>query len=79
MKEVDYKFYTELKSNSISLAQVPKSVKTSLPFKTLFDAGVIDKEKSGRGSRIIILKHDKFENFLKSSFPESSNETFTKS
>jgi len=78
MKEIDYKFYNELKSNSISSAQVPRSVRTSLHFKNLFDAGVIDKIKSGRGSRLIILKQDKFENFLRSCFPESLDETLTK-
>ena len=68
MKELDYKFYSELRSNNITLNQVPKSVRNSLHFQNLLQAKIIDTEKSGRGSRIIIKSPESFESFFSKYF-----------
>ena len=79
MKQTDYKFYTELKSKSISLNRTPKAVKGSSAFKNLFGAGILDTEKAGRGTNIVIRKESEYDNFLKINFPAIDNLTSTKS
>lgn len=78
MKEHDYKFYSELRSGSISLNQVPKSIKNSLHFQNLFAAKTLDTEKSGRGSKIIIKNLKSFESFFAKHFSEDVSDVITK-
>lgn len=74
MNLVDYKFYTDLKTKTISPNQAPKGVKNSHVFKNLIDAGILRIEKSGRGSKIIIKKLEPYEQFLKNNFPSDEIE-----
>lgn len=78
MKELDYKFYSELRGNNITLNQVPKSVKNSLHFQNLLQAKIIDTEKSGRGSRIIIKSPESFESFFSKYFSDDEVSVITK-
>ena len=78
MNEVDFKFYTGLKNNSISLNQVPKSIKNSLQFQNLFQAKILDTEKAGRGSKIIIKKLEAYESFYLTYFSDQENIPITK-
>lgn len=70
MKEHDYKFYSKLRTTSVSLNDVPKSVKNSLHFQNLFAANTLDTVKSGRGSKIIIKNVSSFESFYSQHFSE---------
>ncbi len=78
MKEHDYKFYSELRNRSISLNDVPKSVKNSLQFQNLFPQ-ILDTEKSGRGSKIIIKNSSSYESFYSKHFSEEVTTAITKS
>jgi len=78
MKEIDYKFYSELRNNSLSLNQVPKSVKNSLCFHNLFEAKILDTEKSGRGSKIIIKNIESFEIFFSKYFSDIESTVISK-
>lgn len=78
MKEHDYKFYSELRSRSISLNDVPKSVKNSLHFENLFSAKTLDTIKSGRGSKIIIKNPESFEAFFSNHFSDDEINLITK-
>jgi hypothetical protein len=78
MKELDYKFYSELRNRSISVNDVPKSVKKSLHYQNLFAAKTLDTEKSGRGSRIIIKNFKSFEAFFAKHFSEDNSSVITK-
>ncbi len=78
MKDLDYKFYLELRSNKMTLTQVPKSVKNSLHFQNLLQAKIIDTEKSGRGSRIVIKNPDSFESFFLNYFSDEEVNEITK-
>lgn len=79
MKEHDYKFYSELRNRSISVNDVPKSVKKSLHYQNLFAAKTLDTEKSGRGSKIIIKNILSFESFYSKYFSEEVITNITKS
>ncbi|MFT3979254.1 MAG: DUF2220 family protein [Ferruginibacter sp.] len=79
MKQTDYKFYAELKLKAISLNRTPKAVKGSSIFKNLLGAGILDTEKSGRGTNVVIRKQSEYDNFLKMNFPAVDNLTSTKS
>jgi len=79
MKEHDYKFYSELRNRSISVNDVPKSVKKSLHYQNLFAAKTLDTEKSGRGSKIIIKNIPSFESFFSKYFSEDEITAITKS
>jgi hypothetical protein len=79
MREHDYKFYSELRSRSISVNDVPKSVKKSLHYQNLFAAKTLDTEKSGRGSKIIIKNIQSFESFFSKYFSEEVITDITKS
>lgn len=79
MKPIDFTFYTDLKSKSISINRTPKSVKASSIFKNLFGAGILATEKVGRGTNIIIKKSDEYDSFLKRYFPSNENLLSTKS
>lgn len=79
MKEHDYTFYSELRNRSISLNQVPKSVKMSLHFQNLIEAKTLDTEKSGRGSKIIIKNLESFEAFFTKYFSVDESTSITKS
>jgi len=78
MKEHDYKFYSELRDRSISLNDVPKSIKNSLYFQNLFASKTLDTEKSGRGSKIIIINISSFESFYLKHFSEDGSTDVTK-
>lgn len=78
MKEHDYKFYSELRNRSISVNDVPKSVKKSLHYQNLFAAKTLDTEKSGRGSKIIIKNIPSFESFYSKHFSVEVVTTITK-
>jgi len=78
MKEHDFKFYSELRNRSISLNDVPKSVKNSLHFQNLFASKTLDTEKSGRGSKIIIINIPSFESFYSKHFSEDGTTAVTK-
>jgi hypothetical protein len=78
MKEQDYKFYSELRNRSISLNDVPKSIKNSLHFQNLFASKTLDTEKSGRGSKIIIKNISSFEFFYSKHFSEDGTTDVTK-
>jgi hypothetical protein len=79
MKELDYKFYSELRGKSISVNDVPKSVKKSLHFQNLFASKALDTEKSGRGSKIIIKNIQSFNSFFSKYFSEDEITAITKS
>lgn len=79
MKEQDYKFYSELRKRSVSVKEVPKSIKNSLHFQNLFAAKTLDTEKSGRGSKIVIKNINSFESFFSAYFPENEISSITKS
>jgi hypothetical protein len=78
MKEHDYKFYSELRNRSISLNAVPKSVKNSLQFKNLFPQ-ILDTEKSGRGSKIVIINISSYESFFSKHFSNDEITVISKS
>jgi hypothetical protein len=78
MKELDYKFYSELRSNTITLNQVPKGIKDSLQFQNLLQAKIIETAKSGRGSRIIIKNSESFESFFARYFEVDKTSEITK-
>lgn len=75
MKEHDYKFYSEIRKKSISLSQVPKSVKNSLHFINLMDAKTLDTEKLGRGSKVFIKNSESFETFFSKYFSADEQNT----
>jgi hypothetical protein len=75
MKEHDYKFYSELRKESISLSQVPKSIKNSWHFLNLIDAKTLDTEKFGRGSKIVIKNSESFESFFSKYFSSDEDST----
>jgi len=79
MREHDYKFYSELRNGSISVNNVPKSVKKSVHYKNLFTSKTLDTEKSGRGSRIIIKNLKSFDSFFSKYFSEEETIAITKS
>lgn len=79
MKQIDFKFYTDLKSQSISPNQAPKSIVNSSIYKNLFESGILGFEKSGRGRKIIINKPDLYEEFLRNSFPSIEELSASKS
>lgn len=79
MKELDYKFYSELRDRSISVNDVPKSVKKSLQFQNLFASKTLDTEKSGRGSKIIIKNISSYDSFFFKHFTKDEITAITKS
>lgn len=79
MKEHDYKFYSELRSRSISVNDVPKSVKKSLQYQNLFTSKTLDTEKSGRGSKIIIKNIQSFDSFFSKYFSADEITSISKS
>ena len=42
MNELDYKFYSELRTNTITLNKVPKGIKDSLHFQNLLQVKIIE-------------------------------------
>jgi hypothetical protein len=78
MREHDYKFYSTLRASNISLNHVPKSVRNSLYFQNLLDAKIIDTEKSGRGSKVIIKNPQSFELFFTKHFSTDEVANITK-
>lgn len=79
MKEHDFKFYSELRCRSISVNEVPKSVKKSLHFQNLIASKTLDTQKSGRGSKIIIKNIQSFESFFSKHFSVEEIDAITKS
>jgi hypothetical protein len=79
MKEHDYKFYSGLRNGSISVNNVPKSVKNSLHYQNLFYAKTLDTKKSGRGTIIFIKNLESFEAFFLKYFSADEIGAITKS
>jgi len=79
MKEHDYKFYSELRNRTISVNDVPKSVKKSLHYQNLFTSKTLDTKKSGRGSKIFIKNIQSFNSFFSKCFSEDDITAITKS
>lgn len=79
MKQTDYKWYIAIQKGKVPLSSVPKTVRDSIHFMNLLEAGIIDKEKSGRGSNVIVKKPKAYAEFLSTHFPDASNDTKTKS
>lgn len=77
MREHDYKFYSELRNRSISLNDVPKSIKNSVQFQNLFPQ-ILDTEKSGRGSKIIIKNRSSFDSFFNKHFSSEVTSEITR-
>jgi hypothetical protein len=78
MKELEYKFYSELRSNEIPLTQVPGGLKNSLLFKNLLRAKILDTKKSGRGSILTINNKEAFESFFANHFTDTEALEITK-
>lgn len=78
MKEQDYKFYSELRTKSIPLNEVPKSIKNSLHFQNLFAANTLDTVKSGRGSKVVVKNINSFECFFSNHFSEEDGAEVTR-
>lgn len=78
MKEIDYRFYSSLKSGEQSLSQVPKIVRGSAHFAGLVSAGIITIPRVGRGSKVIVEKPDAFEQFLNNAFPDDAEQVVSK-
>jgi len=79
MKEHDYRFYSKLRTRSISVNDVPKSVKKSLHYQNLFTSKTLDTEKSGRGSKIIVKNKPAYDSFFSKNFSDDDISTITKS
>ena len=71
MNQVEYKTYSKLKHELFLTEKVvPKSVLNSHIFMGLIDAGIIEKSRSGRGFRYIVVKSTEFDSFFKTHIPE---------
>lgn len=79
MKQTDFNFYTSLRTKEVSLNKAPKSVTNSTSFSNLLGAKIIDIVKSGRGSKIVIKKHELYDNFITVNFPTTEELVPTKS
>ncbi|WP_242928605.1 hypothetical protein [Pontibacter vulgaris] len=79
MKQIDFNFYTSLKTKEVSLNKVSKSITSSTSFSNLLGARIIDIVKSGRGSKIVVKKHELYDNFLSVNFPTTEELIPTKS
>jgi hypothetical protein len=78
MKEIDYKIYTELKKGSISMGQIPKTVRNSQTYKNLLGAKILQTEKSGRGSKLIVKDQSSFNSFYSNFFSEEEVTSISK-
>jgi len=78
MKELEYKFYQELKIKEIPMTQIPTSLKNTLVFKNLLRAGIIDGKKSGRGSVLYVKDQNYYESFLSQHFSDDDTKDITK-
>lgn len=79
MKELDYKFYKELLSRSVSWRAIPNSVKKTLQFQNLLTSKTIDIEKAGRGSKVFIRNRITYESFFAAFFKEDETLPISKS
>jgi len=71
MKEVDFKYYYELKKGEMSFSNIPIGITRSNTFKQLSDAGILGITKAGRGKTVRILNPLAYETFLTTYFPEN--------
>ncbi|MBL7847292.1 MAG: hypothetical protein JNL40_07480 [Cyclobacteriaceae bacterium] len=78
MKELEYKVYKELKMNSVPSAQVPKSVRSSLLFKNLQQAKIIDTKKAGRGSIFFVKDSESYNSFFSQHFSGADSSLVSK-
>ena len=78
MSELEYKVYKELKVNDVPSTQVPKSVVSSLLFKNLQRAKIIDTKKAGRGSIFFVKNRESYDSFFNQHFSETDSAQITK-
>lgn len=78
MREQDYKFYTDLRNENVSLAKVPKGMKNQWHFKNLVDGKIIDTEKAGRGSKLVIKNRTAYDQFYFQHFPDALTSVVSK-
>ena len=78
MKELEYKFYQGLKSKEIPMTQIPTTLRSSLIFKNLLKASIIDRKKSGRGSVVFVKDGKSYDSFLSQNFSDDDTKHITK-
>jgi hypothetical protein len=78
MKELEYKFYSNLKSKEIPMAQVPSGLRNSIVFKNLLRARILDTKKAGRGSILTVKNRKAFESFFGNHFSNTDEKEITK-
>lgn len=72
MTETDYRCYNRLlQDSSLPLSQVPSGVANSATFQGLLTAGILQKERQGRGFLLRVAREDAFGEFFRNSFPEA--------
>lgn len=78
MTEIEFKFYSEIKSADIPAAQTPATIKGSLLFKNLIKSKIIDRKKAGRGYLFWVRNRELFESFYRHHFSEGENGAISK-
>lgn len=78
MTEIEFKFYSEIRSGDIKAGQVPNSIKGSLLFKNLIKSKIVDTKKAGRGSLLFVRNKELFESFYHHRFPDADNKVISK-
>ncbi len=70
MQKTEFNFYTSLlRENFLAASKVPKVVLHSKVFKSMLESKVVIKEMRGRGFVYFLGKHEPFEDFYSSTFP----------
>lgn len=72
MNQTDYKYFTDLLSEDISLSKLPGRLVKESAFQNLRDAGILEIVKAGRGKTVRIINHEAFTKFLRVNFPDAA-------
>jgi hypothetical protein len=78
MTEIEFKFYSEIRSVDVPAGQAPATVKGSLVFKNLVKSKIIDTKKAGRGYLFYVRNRELFESFYRHHFSEVENGAISK-